>query len=358
MAAEYRTTLTIEEVEGAESNRWSATLYGRALPKRDNPPKWGVQVEGEDTTPHGQSEATFEPVKITRPDLTFEGEWKLNALLTGDARAELTPDRLLRNPHDLCDWFESFAERSKVVDVTWTGGIVRRCRWVSATFEGTRGPDRKWSLAFRVLGRRTASGIVPVEDILTAKGVIGGLSKSAKAFDSSLLDYPAGLEPGFLERVHNAAGSFRAAGAKLRKSINAVGDLAKAPANVANELVGMARDVRATIAELRSTFDDVAIEYQVADANVRSITSARTWRTSLSSPLDDTADQTDGLLDQLERMTRRARRFVPVRVGESLVRIAQRELGAPELWTELASANGLIGQVVPAGVTSLLIPEL
>jgi hypothetical protein len=352
--AEPKAILSIEETEGA--TRWSATLYGRAIPRNENPAKFGVQVEGESTTFHGTAEGNWEPARVTYPDLTFEGEWKANHLLVGDARVELSPDKGDLTPQRLADWFEDFAARSKVVDVTLTTGVVRVCRWRSFIYENSRGPDRKWTMSFEVLGRRRLRASSPI-DPLTAKSSLASMTDAARRLDAALLDYPPGLAPGFLDRIRDAFGRVRENGAKLRRSLAQVADLARAPATALREMAGLARDVRDTMRAAVDVWDGTAYENQTAVANARSIASARAWKARVYDAGDTQADSVDALLAFLDTLLRTAKRYAAVRPGESLLRVSQREFGTADLWRSIADANGIVGQIVPAGVVRLVLPE-
>jgi len=352
----FRTHITIEEVEG--ERRWRGGLYGRAMPTREAAPTFGVTSEQEDTFYRGRPEGRTEPIKLTFPDLTFAGEWKWNHLVTGDAKVLIYPPRTSRTPQSVCDFWEDFAARQKVVDVTWTDGVVRRCRWGAFTYQPGRGPDRKWTMGFKVLGR---GGVVDAEampEVLSSRGAASGCRSAARGLDDALLTYPGGLAPTFYGQVRDAFGPVRESFATVRKALHDVGDLARAPATALRGLAAVAQEARGLMADAQEAWDATAYEYQVAIVNSENLLSARAYRGRVDAASRVVDDEIGRLLALAGAVEIRPRRYVAVAPGESLPRVALREYGSPELWTDIAAANGLVGTVVPPGVARLVIPEV
>jgi hypothetical protein len=348
----------IIEIEGQE--RWRAVLYGRAVPRGEQPIEWGVDARAEDTFFHGLPEGRTEPLGIGFPDLVFNGEWKQMHILTGDARVELSPpSSKYRSPHELCDLFEEFAARQKVLEITWSGGLHRVARWASFRAQPGRGPDRRWTMSFKVLAR--AQGKVPRLPVrLTAGSSLASLKKAAKGIDDALGDLPDGLQPSFMDKIREGFGNARQALADVRKKLHDVGDLARAPADVLREMTMLAQSARDTLKEASEIYDDTAYEYQVSIANAETMLRARSWKTRVLDAADGAMDGILALLDYLASQDVTPKRWVSVAAGDSLVKLAVREYGPGngDLWKSIADANGLVSQIAPAGVSRLVIPEV
>lgn len=350
-------SLELAEIEGTARTR--VVLYGRAVPRADQPPEWGVESRAEDVFFHGVAEGRTEPLGLGFPDLVVRGEWKQIHLLTGDARVVAAPARALSTPQALCDFFEELCARQKVLEVTWSGGAHRVCRWGSFKWTPGRGPDRRWTMTFKVLGRGIRKpGTKPPTP--TAKSTNAALRRGAKSLDDALGDLPEGLEPSFLDRVREAFGKARQACADLRKQMHDVGDYARLPADVLREVTMTAQAARNTPKEATSIFDDVAYEYQVAVRDAKTILQARSWKTRVLDASDETMDGVLTLIDAVTSQAGPVQRWASVLPGDSLVKLAIREYGSGmgELWRAIADANGLVSQIVPAGVTRVLIPEV
>lgn len=348
----------IVEIEGQK--RWRAVLYGRAVPRAEQPIEWGVDARAEDTFFHGLPEGRTEPLGLGFPDLVFNGEWKQMHVLTGDARVELSPPSArFKSPHELCDLFEEFCARQKVVEITWSGGLHRVARWASFRASPGRGPDRRWTMSFKVLAR--AQGKAPRLPVrLTAGSSLASLKNSAKGLEDALGDLPDGLQPSFMDKIREGFGNARQALADVRKKLRDIGDLARAPADVLREMTMLAQSARDTLKEASDIYDDTAYEYQVSIANAQTMLRARSWKTKVLDAVDDAMDGVLALLDYLATHEVTPRRYVSVLPGDSLVKLAVREYGpgAGDLWKTIADANGLVSQIVPKNVTRLLIPEV
>jgi hypothetical protein len=350
-------SLELAEIEGHSRTR--VVLYGRAVPRAEQPPEWGVEGRAEDAFFHGVADGRTEPLGLGYPDLVVRGEWKQLHLLTGDARVVVTPAATLSTPQALCDFFEELCARQKVLEVTWSGGAHRVCRWASFKWQPGRGPDRRWTMTFKVLGRgiRKPATKSPTP---TAKSTNATLRKGARSLDDALGDLPPGLEPSFVDRVREAFGKARQACADLRKQLHDVGDYARAPADVLRELTMTAQSARNTLKEAASVYEDVAYEYQVAVRDAKTMLQARAWKTRVLDASDESMEGVLMLLDALTPQLGAVQRFAAVMPGDSLVKLANREYGSGmgELWRTIADANGLVSQLVPAGVTRVLIPEV
>lgn len=350
-----RNSIEIKEIEGNE--RWGAVLYGRALPHDKNPPEWGVDPKFEDTVYRGSSIVTTEPLANDYPPLSFEGRWAQLHTITGDGRVVFTPDRDVATPQQIGQGFVLFAQRQKTVEITWSEGFVVIARWDGVRIKPGRGSDRHWSLKFRVLGFQRPP-VVDTEGVLDPRSLLASMRSKARKLDGALGTYPPGMAPGFFDGLKESFGVARQAMARVRQSIAAVGSLARAPADTLNEITAMAESARNTLREAKDQIDDTAYEYRMANMRVHTIMDARAWKTSVVEPSDGSLDDLSALIRYIETLLSKPARYVAVAPGESLARVAQREMGDFELWREIAKANGLSSDRVPAGVSQLIIPEV
>lgn len=356
MSAEsYLTSWEIRERTGA--TRMAAVLYGRALPLKDQSLLFGVQPKAERTLDRGARTKRTEALGVDWEPLVLTGHWKINFLRTGDARVDVTPRRAIETPQQLCDFFEAFASRQKEVDVIWSGGVARICDWDGFTYSPTIGPDRHWTMRFVVLGRGERPEVV-TDTQITTRTSLADLTSAHMSLDRALADIPDGLNPSFIDRLRETTDSARLALARTRQTLHRLGDLARAPADALRDLNNVAEAARDTLLEIGTVFEETAYEYQVQLSRSESLLQTRRWQSDVRRSADDGIDGVLAILDAIDARTRTADRYVPVSPGESLVRVAQRVYGAASSgsWRTIADANGITGQLVPTGVTQLVIP--
>jgi len=354
-AESYLTSWEIRERTGA--TRLSLALYGRALPLKDQSLLFGVLPKAERTLDRGARTKRTEALGVDWEPLVITGHWKQNFFRTGDARAEVSPRRAIETPQQLCDFVETFASRQKELDVIWSGGVARVCDWAGFQYSPTIGPDRRWTMRFEVLGRGDRPELVS-DSPLNGRSSLAGLSAAHLDLDRALSDIPAGLNPSFIDSLRSVTDTARLGLARARQAIHRVGDLARAPADALRELNNVAAAARDTMLEIDSVFEDTAYEYQVQVSRSEDLLQTRRWQSDVRRSVDTGIDQILALLDAVDARLRNADTYVPVLPGESLVRVAQRVYGASSgpSWRTIADANGITGQLVPPGVTQLVIP--
>lgn len=364
-------SIEIREVEGAE--RWGVVLRGRALPKRDDGLEFGSNWQAEDSFPHGQGSGTTEPIALQFPDIALKGEWKRNFLLAGDATIETHTGTQLRDPQAACNFLEAFARRGKVVEVTWSGGVRRICRWEGFTFGIGRGPDRTWNIKFKVLGASLqAQASVPRS---TPRAHLQGLQSSAGRLEEALAGKPASFTSGnifamvssilgavdqtYVDLVRGAFAAGLEQMAGLRRVLAQTIDLGRAPLDQWRQLEGLAKGAHASLLDGLGVLDSLPFEDRIegvasaADAALR----AQLWVDGIRSATDAQIDAILAVIDEAERrIGQTSVREVPVQPGDSIPRIVGRELGAGADWSAVAAQNGIAGQLVPPGVSTLRLP--
>lgn len=354
----HRGTIEIREIEGAE--RWSAVLYGRAMPLNNTPPQFGAMGRYEDTNYRGKPTIDTEPLGVGFPPLVFSGRWGILHIRTNRSRVVFTPDQDVSSPQSICQAFKKFALRMKVCEVSWSGGELLVVRWDQFLYTtARRGPDREWSMHFTVLGDK-APQPQPLDDMLTAKTAATQLSKAAHSLDDALTGYPNGLAPNFLERIKESMGAARQKLANLRSKIQGIADLARAPADVLNNLSALAEDARNTLIFAADSYDQVALETQIALHRTENAFSAAKWKGAVKDSTDTAVGSLNALLDYVDSLQVAENTYVACNPGDNLSKIAITQYGAgkSDLWTVIADANGLSAQIVPDGVTTLLIPAV
>ena len=140
----------------------------------------------------------------------------------------------------------------------------------------------------------------------------------------------------------------------LRKTLKGVGDLARAPAKLANDAIATARALGNTLHDLDNIIADARDEYAAAGAGAAALLRGRRGKGEAQKALGDGFAAVAALLDAFER---RKPRSVGVRPGQSLVEVAKRELGSGDRWSEIAEKNEIAGQTVPAGMFVVDLPS-
>lgn len=354
MAAEsYLTSWEIKERNGA--NRFSATLYGRALPLKEQAPTFGVQPRAERTLDHGSQKKRSEALGVDWEPLVLSGHWKLNFLLTGDARVVVSPRQPVDTPQQICNFFEIFARRQKELEVTWSGGVSRICDWDGFSFTEGIGPDRKWTMRFAVLasGPSVDAAQLPPS---TPRLSVAALSSSHLALDRLLADMPDGFEPTFMDVIRQTTDSARTALARMRLAMNPFTDFARMPADDLRNLNNLAASTRDMMLDIGTTFEEIPLEYQLQANRSEEMYRAVRWQGDVRGVVNDGLDAILAVLDAIDARTSTIDRYVSVTPGDSLVRVAQRVYGVGGDWRKIADANGITGQIVPSGVSQLVIP--
>lgn len=351
-------SLVIEELEGTELI--SVELSGSLMPEVGT--TFASKTTGGKFTPIGQKNAIQAVTGLEWDDT--EMSLALDAVFFRDGDAKIVgADDIEITPEGLTSLFVRLQKRARACSVRLAGfarvGLLR---------EVTPEPGRAY-LVQPITGAVGPAGVNIAlklrwewrgEDIPTAgqevavigDEVAGKLEASDSALASALADEDP-FEPDFFERVNAAAGNLRKGINDLRKQLKGLGDLARAPAKAANNLLSAAR----TVGNLANAFDDLlsdtADEYRAVGTNVGTLLRMKRAAGAATSAVGGARDAVVAIFDALER---RKKREIGVRPGANLADIAAAELGSAARWEEIATLNELPGQIVPKGVYSVELP--
>ena len=186
----------------------------------------------------------------------------------------------------------------------------------------------------------------------TAQELAGALSAASAGFGGALTDLDA-LDGNLLSQLSDGIGKINAGITGLRGNLKAIGDMAKAPAKLANQALATARGLGNVLHDFDTTLHDTADEYGMVGTNYANLLKSKRTKGQLSNAMNDAMAATLAVIDALES---RRRKVVGVHPGQNLAEIAKRELGSADRWTEIASVNEIAGQLVPPGTFQVEIP--
>jgi hypothetical protein len=221
---------------------------------------------------------------------------------------------------------------------------------VGATFGYTLGLTWDWS----GLGAPVATPEQPP----SGADLAGQLGAADSGFGFALAEADDAFDPDALTALSGAIGRVRGQVSQLRRTVAQIGSLAAAPARLARDALAAARSLGNVINDLETQLGDTRDAYLAVGKAAESTATALGPRASATAKAARAkgaireANQAamEAVLALFDGLARRQGRRVAVRPGESLADVARRALGDAERWPEIASKNGLAGQVVPDGV--------
>lgn len=372
-----RVVLVIQEIEGSAPIR--IELRGGASVEQGA--SWESELRGSIYTPIGARSGVSTVTGITwgttEMTLHLEGAF----LRPDDVRVEGAA--LVETVEDIQALFERLQQRGRECAVI-LGDYQRRgvLRGIKST-PGRRGGVDLWGERSRPglnrevtlkweWGGPNEATIEQPKDVSGSAlaGQLGGVdAKLGKAL-ASALDITA---PDFLTGIRAGIGRLRAGVSNLRSKLRGMGSILQTEAKLINEALMAAQGLGNIISDfqmLLSDTDDAAKAIGPAAEGVgASVTKgdrmflspadtvrSKTAASDAQKASDAAAEAVASVLDAFERLRPAQTRRVPVHRGQSLADVAREHLGDADRWTEIASRNGLIGQVVPAGVTQLELP--
>lgn len=350
-------SFVIEEVEGAAPVR--VLMRGGFMPERGA--QWTSETKGGKTIPIGARKAilsaTSEDVGDTELSLNLDAAFlKPNRITVTGLSYTFTPEGIL-------DLFEQLRARARLCNVQ-VGPMARVgiLRQVKATPKGgyavnpATGDLGSFGVNLDVVLKFEWSsfGVATVAPITVVDGrTEAGILAAADGKIAAGITDP--FAPDLFTGLNDAIGNFRAGVTGLRNAVKGVGDLARAPARVANNAFAAARSVGNVYHDLDNVLADTADEYKLAAAG-GSIARLMGAKRSAGSVRDGANDAMDSACRILDALINRKRKVVGCRPGDSLAAIAKKYLGDAGRWSAIADANGLAGQIVPTGTYSLEIP--
>lgn len=350
--------LTIGEVEG--SDPISITLKGGAMVEVGA--SFGVKSLGGKSTPLGASYSILAVTGVDFPDTTMKLALDApflrssDAVATGGATMTLSPEGIVETLQKLvlrgrlCNVeLGPFARLGILREITPTPNRGYLVDPQTGRLAGRAGVNIELELRWEWAGQ----GIPQTPGAVTPSTAELGLDLSrAEASISAALATDA-FAPGLLESLGDGLGNIRKGVSDVRKAIKGVGDLASAPARIANQAIATARALGNVVNAFHETLSDVGDEYAAAKAGAAGLLASRRAKGAAKAGADAMLAAVTSVLDALER---RRPLLVGVRPGQSLVDVAVKHLGSGDRWGEIASRNEIGGQVVPSGVFSVEVP--
>lgn len=356
MAETTTQSLVIEELTGPDAI--SAVLSGGAMARQGA--EFGSETKGGKHLPIGARTAILAATGASYDDTEMQLSLAVPFLSPGNVQA--VNFDLTVTPEGVLELLLAIRQRARLCNVQIASfkrvGILRKVtpkpgRGYSvdpATGQATSpGVNLEVTLRWEWSGEGTGT---PSNTVTSTSELAGKLSKSSSGLASAIANGDP-FTPSFFEALSDKIGNARAAVGKLRTTLQKVGNLAQAPARLAQEAANAARSCGNVLSDLDNLIADTADEY-VAAGN--SLTNLMKGRRSLGEAKDAMNDGADVVAAVLAALERRARKLVGVRPGMDLTVVAAAELGDPNRWTEIAEANDLPGQIVPAGTFAVEIP--
>lgn len=214
-------------------------------------------------------------------------------------------------------------------------------------------------------GLPSAAGDAPTN----GTGLAGQLGGASTKLGAGLADIGA-FDPDLATSIGSAIGKLRKGIGDLRKTLKGLGDLARLPAKTASQLLGAARSVGNLVNDARNLLSDTTDDFKalgeaakgaaaavglggVVGPTAAKKAAAKRAAKGIAEGVDATVDAVVAIFDAIAR---RKPRTVGVRPGQSLAEVARAQLGTADRWPEIAEANGIDGQAVPAGTFQIEIP--
>jgi hypothetical protein len=151
----------------------------------------------------------------------------------------------------------------------------------------------------------------------------------------------------------------------LRRTVRGIGSLVQAPAEIAGSVLGTARSLGNVMTDLDDVISDTREEYlalgEAWQSTKQTFGPGMAKRTSVQLALAPMRrglqEGFEAIVDIFEALDRRAGKRIAVSPGTNLALVAKRETGDADNWPDIAAENGIAGQIVPPGVTSIVIPR-
>jgi Sec-independent protein translocase protein TatA len=340
---------------------------------------WESQVRGSSYTPLGarQGFSTVTGLLWGETEMTVHIE---NAFLRpDDVAVENGP--VITSAQELHRLLESLQARGRECLVA-LGDLTRRgiLRSVKATpgraasvswipGQPLPGADLNRELVLKWEWSGDGEALVGNEQVVTGADVAGQLGGASAKLGAGLADIGA-FAPDLATSLGSAIGKLRKGINDLRKTLKGLGDLARLPAKTASQLLGAARSVGNLVSDTRSLLSDTTDDFKALGEAAKGAAAAvglgglvgptAAKKAAAKRAAKGVADGVDAAQDAVvaifDAIAKRKPRTVGVRPGQSLADVARAQLGSADRWPEIAEANGIDGQAVPAATFQLEIP--
>lgn len=346
-------SLTVTELEGLKR---SVQLSDRALPY------WGVKMGSEQAVSQkwypGSRVATMQSLGAREKDWELHGKWKTRFLAAkGMVQLEGFPDvgndGGLITAEDLVLVFNRLIAAASTLEVRW-GPEVRR--GLIAEFDPTydRVEDIEWSLTFKWTQRGSAQparASSPVDSVADVRSRLDDL-------DLVVADCPSAVLPAERDGILARVDAVRSTGVALTESLARVQSSAGTTLRDVQDVQVLCRRTISAAQALRSgNVSDLPYVQLLPLDELGAVFATEAWRRDVgASSREVQASAARAEQSTQQRQSPGVARVVVVKQGESLRRIALREMGSADAWVVIADANNLTTSDAPVG-TRLVIPR-
>lgn len=348
--------LTIEELTGSQR---SVSLTDRALPYR--PVAFPGEQRTEKTSYPGNPVST---IQVLGPDETaaeLSGRWKDRFIGRGtmvelEGWTAIVPEGETPTVEQVVEIFHAIRRSGNLLEVRW-GPEIRR--GIMARFEPTwqRLDVCEWSVRFEW----TQAGRSLPSPFTSATNETASASSDVTSSLSDMNDVLAMMPQLTIPDVALQAIAFGASiAAAVVDMVDTIASISGVPAVTMDEFQGVASytgDVVSQCSSLRQVLGDYPPPGIIPTDDVPSLLDGATWGRNMSAALVALAAAAVRAREAVrDRAVPDYLADVRLREGQTLRDVAREYYGAPDDWTVIADANGLIGSVHPPG-TRVLVPR-
>lgn len=344
-------SLVITELTGS---RRSIRLSDRALPYQ------GLSAPTRQRVVQrwypGSRVATLQLLGPEVGDWELKGMWKTRFLSAApmvqlDGWPNVDNTGGLVAAEDLVQVFHELCEAANTLQVQW-GPETRIGVLEDFDPDYDRTEDIRWRMAFKWSQRGKAAAArasAPSDPVAEVR-------RALDALDFTVAEMPASVLPTESKSVLDRVDAVRAAGTALTEKLASIQLAATSTvADVQSVRVLAGRTVAAAQALRAGNLSDLPYVQLLPLDALSEVFSVEVWRRDLgASSRDVQAASAQSAATAAQQGSPGAQRVVTARQGETLRRIALRELGDADAWTQIADDNNIVGSDVAPG-TRLVI---
>lgn len=336
-------------IEERTGRRRRVVLKGRALPH--GRPGLELATEQRHTTTwyNGNPQATLQILGPKKGPTVIEGGWMARYL---PGTVEVRGFEEVRMPADLLAVFNDLCDSGNLLRVEW-GPEVRF--GILASFRGMyrREEDAGWEAEFVWTGIGATFRVATQERNRNGAGIGNELNE----LDNLLSSEPFAVIDQYRNQVLYQINRVRNYGNAIIDLVRQAGDVLRAPAEIAQAVVGAVDGLRLEADLLLESLAEIPATYVEVSEDVIDTLFVETWRRALAFQLGLVVDAAEEERRNLEPDDAPgALRFVTVPGDTTLRELARQHLGDPDAWQTIADLNGLTSSIAPAGFVLILPP--